>query len=462
MKISKQDLEMADDVYGAILTETPTAQRLTIWALFALLLSFLIWAYFASLDRVIRGQGKVIPSSQIQMIQSLDGGILQELYVKEGMLVTKAQPLARIDDTRFRSDVAQQTQEVDALRADIIRLRAELGSILIASVKDWRSQIKIEQKKLQFPEDQKKLQFPEDLQTTAATLIERQQDEYIGRLASLENQVAIQAQQIVQRQQEIRELDSKISTIRSGLKLANRELELTRPLAKKNIVPEVELLKLQRTVNELNGELRSLRVQIPRTESAMSESILKRRELVLQFRTDARAQLNEKQAKLSQITEAQVGVQDKVSKALITSPVVGTIKTLRINTLGGVVKPGEVLLEIVPTEDKLLVEAKILPKDIGFLHVGLPARVKITAYDFTRYGALDGVVEHISADTSQDEEGNSYYIVRIRTTDSGINSDLPIIPGMQTSVDVIISKRTVLEYMLNPILRAKEMALREY
>ena len=453
MKISKQDLEMADDVYGAILTETPTAQRLTIWALFALLLSFLIWAYFASLDRVIRGQGKVIPSSQIQMIQSLDGGILQELYVKEGMLVTKAQPLARIDDTRFRSDVAQQTQEVDALRADIIRLRAELGSILIANVKDWRSQIKIEQKKLQ---------FPEDLQTTAATLIERQQDEYIGRLASLENQVAIQAQQIVQRQQEIRELDSKISTIRSGLKLANRELELTRPLAKKNIVPEVELLKLQRTVNELNGELRSLRVQIPRTESAMSESILKRRELVLQFRTDARAQLNEKQAKLSQITEAQVGVQDKVSKALITSPVVGTIKTLRINTLGGVVKPGEVLLEIVPTEDKLLVEAKILPKDIGFLHVGLPARVKITAYDFTRYGALDGVVEHISADTSQDEEGNSYYIVRIRTTDSGINSDLPIIPGMQTSVDVIISKRTVLEYMLNPILRAKEMALREY
>jgi adhesin transport system membrane fusion protein len=453
MKISKKDLEMADDVYGAILTETPTAQRLTIWALFALLVSFLIWAYFASLDRVIRGPGKVIPSSQIQMIQSLDGGILQELYVKEGMLVTKAQPLARIDDTRFRSDVAQQTQEVDALRADIIRLRAELGSILIASVNDWRAQIKIEHKKLL---------FPEDLQTTAATLIERQQDEYIGRLASLENQVAIQAQQILQRQQEIRELDSKISTIRSGLTLANRELELTRPLAKKNIVPEVELLKLQRTVNELNGELRSLRVQIPRTESAMSESILKRRELVLQFRTDARAQLNEKQAKLSQITEAQVGVQDKVSKALITSPVVGTIKTLRINTLGGVVKPGEVLLEIVPTEDKLLVEAKILPKDIGFLHVGLPARVKITAYDFTRYGALDGVVEHISADTSQDEEGNSFYIVRIRTTDSGINSDLPIIPGMQTSVDVIISKRTVLEYMLNPILRAKEMALREY
>lgn len=453
MKISKQDLEMADDVYGAMLTETPTAQRLTIWALFALLVCFLVWSYFASLDRVIRGPGKIIPSSQVQLIQSLDGGILQELYVTEGMLVTKGQSLARIDDTRFRSDMAQQTQEVDALRADIIRLRAELSSILISGATNWKQQIKIEPKTLQ---------FPDDLKTTAATLIERQQDEYNGRLANLENQVAIQAQQIVQREQEIKELGSKTSTVQSGLKLANRELTLTRPLAKKNIVPEVELLKLQRTVNELNGEYRSLRVQIPRNEAAIAESVLKRRDLVFQFRADARAQLNEKQASLSQITEAQVGVKDKVSKALITSPVVGTINTLHINTLGGVVKPGEVLLEIVPTEDKLLVEAKILPKDIAFLHVGLPARVKITAYDFTRYGALDGVVEHISADTSQDEEGNSYYVVRVRTTESGMSEDLPIIPGMLTSVDVIISKRTVLEYMLNPILRAKEMALREY
>jgi len=457
MKISKHDLEMADDVYGAMITQTPTAQRLTVWALAALFVCFFVWAYYAELDRVTRGEGKVVPSSQVQIIQSLDGGILQDLYVKEGMLVTKGQPLARIDDTRFRSDMAQQTQEVDALRADIIRLRAELSSILIANVKDWKLQIKIERKMLQ---------FPKDLQTTAATLVERQQDEYIGRLNSLENQVAIQAQQIKQRQQEITEIESKISTLRSSLRLANREMRLTRPLAEKNIVPEVEYLKLQRTVNDLNGEINSLRAQIPRHQSALEESILKRRELVFAFRTDARAQLNEKQGVLSRITEAQVGVKDKVTKALITSPVVGTVKTLHINTLGGVVKPGQELLEIVPTEDKLLVEAKIIPKDIAFIHVGLPARVKITAYDFTRYGGLEGVVEHISADTTQDEEGNSFYIVRIRTNESSMNrknkDDMPIIPGMLTSVDVMVSKRTVLEYMLNPLLRAKEMALREY
>ena len=160
-----------------------------------------------------------------------------------------------------------------------------------------------------------------------------------------------------------------------------------------------------------------------------------------------------------------MGAQDKVSKALISSPVVGTIKTIHINTLGGVVKPGETIAEIVPTEDKLMVEAKIKPRDIAFIYPGLPAVVKITAYDFTRYGGLTGKVEHISADTTQDEEGNSFYLIRVRTDASSIKNkqgeDMPIIPGMLTEVDVITGKRTILEYILNPILRANEAALRE-
>lgn len=457
MKISKEDLEMADDVYGAILTQTPTVHRLTIWALFALFACFLVWAYFAELDRVTRGEGKIIPSSQVQIIQSLDGGILQEMHVTEGMLVTKGQLLARIDDTRFRSDAAQQTQEVDALRANIIRLRAELRDVLIADVPNWQRQVKI---------ITEKLKFPEDLTTNSAALVARNQDEYSTRINNLENQVAIQGQQIRQREQEVKEINSKISTLKSSLNLVNQELKLTIPLAAKKIVPEVELLKLQRTVNDIKGELSALRLLKPKMQSAFDEAILKRREAVLKYRTEARAELNELQSKLSNLNEAQVGVQDKVSKALISSPVVGTVKTVHITTLGGVVQPGEVLLEIVPTEDKLLVEAKIIPKDIAFLHIGLPAMVKITAYDFTRYGGLKGVVEHISADTTQDEDGNSFYIIRVRTTESTMlgkdNKEMPIIPGMMTSVDVMISKRTVLEYILNPLLRAREMAFKEY
>ena len=457
MKVSREDLEMADDVYGAILTQTPRVHRLTIWSLAALFFCFFVWAYYAQLDRVTRGQGKVIPSTQVQVIQSLDGGILQALYVQEGMAVKKGQILARIDDTRFRSDMAQQNKEVDALRADIIRLRAELTSILVAAVPDWRLQIKI---------SRQTLNFPDDLKESAKKLVLRQQDEYTGRINSLENQVAIQALQIKQRQQESYELDAKLATLTRSLQLVHRELEVTRPLAEQGIVPEVESLKLERTENDLKGELSALRLLKPKLYSAFEEAILMRRETVLKYRTDARAQLNELQSKFSRISEAQVGVQDKVKKALITSPVVGTIKTVHVTTLGGVVKPGEVLLEIVPTEDKLLIEAKILPKDIGFIHLGLSAMVKITAYDFTRYGGLTGVVEHISADTTQDDKGNSFYIIRVRTTESNIHSkdkkDMPIIPGMMTSVDVMIGKRTVLEYIFNPILRAKQMALREH
>jgi len=456
LKVSQQDLEMADDVYGAMLTEVPSLHRLTIWAMAALLLSFILWSSFASLEQVTSGSGKIIPSSQVQIIQSLDGGVLQELFVQEGMQVTKGQPIARIDDTRFRSDFAEQKQEVDSLRANIIRLRAELSSIIIGTNDDWRLQIELTK---QVP------QYPDDLNVNAEYMVKRQQDEYSGRLDNLINQLAIESQQIQQREQEIAELDSKIATMAISYNLATKELDLTRPLADKNIVPKIELYKLERSVNELKGELSAIRLLSPKLKSTLQESILNRRETALIYRTEARAELNELQNKLSRINEAQVGAQDKVTKALIVSPVIGTIKTIHINTLGGVVKSGETIAEIVPTEDMLMVEAKIKPRDIGFIYPGLPAVVKITAYDFARYGGLTGKVIHISADTTQDEEGNSFYLIRVKTDASSIknskNEQMPIIPGMMTNVDVITGKRTILEYILNPILRAKQAALRE-
>lgn len=456
MKVSQQDLEMADDVYGAMLTEVPSLHRLTIWAMAGLLCSFLVWSYFSALQQVTSGMGKVIPSTQVQIIQSLDGGILQKLFVQEGMQVTKGQPIARIDDTRFRSDFAEQKQEVSSLRANVIRLRAELSSVLIGNNEQWQREVEIN-KKLPI--------YPDDLKENAQLMVERQQEEYTGRLDNLINQVAIQGQQIQQREQEVAELNSKINTLKISYRIATKELDLTRPLAEKNIVSKIELYKLERSVNELKGELGAVRLLLPKLKSALQESILNRRETVLAYRTEARAELNELQNTLSRINEAQVGAQDKVNKAQILSPVVGTIKTIHINTLGGVVKPGETIVEIVPTEDKLMVEAKIKPRDIGFIYPGLPAVVKITAYDFARYGGLSGKVEHISADTTQDDEGNSFYLIRVRTDASSIknknNEEMAIIPGMLTQVDVITGERTILEYILNPILRANEAALRE-
>mgnify|MGYP000415683859 FL=1 len=456
MKVSQQDLEMADDVYGAMLTEVPSLHRLTIWAMAALTVCFLIWAYFSALQQVTSGTGKVIPSTQVQIIQSLDGGVLQKLFVQEGMQVKKNQPIASIDDTRFRSDFAEQKQEVDSLRANVIRLRAELSSILIGNNTQWQRQIEINKN---IPV------YPKDLEQNAQLLVVRQKEEYSERLDNLINQLAIQEQKIQQKEQEVEELNSKISTLQISYKIANKELDLTKPLAEKNIVSKIELYKLERSVNDLKGELSAVQLLSPKLKSALQESILNRRETVLVYRSETRAELNELQNKLSRINESQVGAQDKVTKALILSPVVGTIKTIKINTLGGVVKPGETIAEIVPTEDKLMIEAKIKPRDIGFIYPGLPAVVKITAYDFARYGGLTGTVEHISADTTLDEDGNSFYLIRVRTQASSIKNkqgdEMPIIPGMLTQVDVITGKRTILEYILNPILRANEAALRE-
>ncbi len=455
--ITSQDLEMVDDVYGAMLTDAPSSHRLIIWALTTFIICFLLWATLSKLDQVTTGTGKVIPSSQVQVIQSLDGGIMKELYVQEGMLVTKGQPLVRIDDTRFKSDFAQQEQEVYSLQANVLRLRTELDSITISTVStDWREQVQI---------TKRPLKFSQSLIDNEPDLVRRQNEEYEGRLDNLSNQLEILARQIQQKQQETQELASKISTLTTSFRLASRELELTKPLAAKGVVPEVELLKLERMVNDIQGELSSSRLLRPKLKASQDEAILKRREALLVFAAETRKQLNEMQTRLSRINEAQVGAKDKVSKAEIVSPVNGTIKTIHINTLGGVVQPGVDIIEIVPSEDQLLIETKILPKDIAFLHPGLPAIVKVTAYDFTRYGGLNGVVEHISADTTQDEEGNSFYLVRVRTELSSLTkkdgTSMPIIPGMLTSVDVITGQRSVLEYILNPILRARDTALRE-
>ncbi|CZF83838.1 HlyD family type I secretion periplasmic adaptor subunit [Grimontia marina] len=453
----REHLDMADDIYGAMMMDVPRKYRIVVWLFVIMVVVFIVWASVSSLDEITRGEGKVIPSSQVQLIQSLDGGILQEMYVKEGMIVQKGTPLVRIDDTRFRSDVAQQEEEGVSIIANIARLQQELSSIDLKGLDvNWQDQISIQPTSLLFSDELKKSE-PE--------LLQRQALEFQGRLDDLKNKIEIQSRQVLQKYQEIKELKTKIKTLEGSAKLVAREYELTKPLARKKIVAEVELLKLQRQLNDIRGEIAALYQLQPKLKAQQDEAILKRREAILSFQNENRMQISELEAKLARLQQAQVGAQDKVNKAIITSPVTGTIKTVHINTLGGVITPGKDILEIVPTEDQLLIEAKIKPKDIAFLHSGLPAVVKVTAYDFTRYGGLSGKLEHISADTTQDEEGNSFYLVRVRTDVSNLSdkdgTSMPIIPGMLTSVDIITGKRTILNYILNPILRARESALRE-
>jgi membrane fusion protein, adhesin transport system len=244
--------------------------------------------------------------------------------------------------------------------------------------------------------------------------------------------------------------------------LTARELEMTRPLAKSGAISDVELLRLERDVARYRGERDSANSDIPRLESAINEATRKMQEVELTFRNVARSELSETNAKLNALSEGSTALEDRVKQTEIRSPVNGTVKQLKINTVGGVVQPGKDVIEVVPSDDALVLEARVLPRDIAFLRPGQKALVKFTAYDFATYGGLEATLEHISADTVIDEKGNAFFLVRVRTLATSIGAQqFPIIPGMVAEVDILTGKKSVLSYLLKPILRAKAKAMTE-
>ncbi|ASI91679.1 MULTISPECIES: HlyD family type I secretion periplasmic adaptor subunit [Vibrio] len=456
-KVSDAELDYIDDKTAALLLNTPTSARIMLWVMVLFFISAAVWASWAEIDKVTVGQGKVIPSSQVQVIQNLEGGLVKEILVREGDTVKKGQQLLLIDDTRFRSDYREREQQVLNLTANVLQLSASLTSVVInedVKDKEWKKSVTL---------DFNKLAFPPTFEEENKALVSRQRAEYRQDLNKLRNELSVIDQQVHQKQQDLIEIQARVHNLREGYNLARDELNITKPLADEGVVPKVELLKLQRQVNDTRRELTSTELKVPALKSAIQESMLSRIDIAQKFRSEQQEKLNQAQDKLSSMTESAVGLEDRVNRTVVVSPVNGTVKTLNVNTVGGVIQPGMDIVEIVPTEDTLLVEAKIAPQDIAFLRPDLHAIVKFSAYDFTKYGGLDGTLEHISADTTQDEEGNSFYIVRVRTdkTNFGHDEQLPIIPGMTASVDIITGKRTVLDYLLKPILSAQNNALKE-
>ncbi|HIP53580.1 MAG TPA: HlyD family type I secretion periplasmic adaptor subunit [Chromatiales bacterium] len=438
--VSSGDLDFVTDAALAVRERTPHGARLILWFTLLFVLVFLFWASRAKIDEVTKGQGKVIPSSQVQVVQNLEGGILAELLVAEGETVEQGQVLLRIDDTRFASSLRESRLRYLALLAKATRLKAETEGLA------------------EMPE------MPAEVREEAPEIGQREARLFSSRRRELQAAVGILQQQVAQRRQEIEEQKAKRTQLSERYKLAERELKLTRPLMEQGAVSEVEVLRLQRQVSELKGELAATRYAIQRARSRIDEAERKVREQRLSFRNKAREQLNEVLAELAQISESAVALEDRVRRTEVKSPVRGTVKRLMVNTLGGVIKPGAELVEIVPLEDTLLVEAHIRPRDIAFIGPHQPATVKLTAYDFAIYGGLEAEVEHISADTITNERGESYYLVRVRTKRNHLGDDasaLPIIPGMLAEVDILTGKKTILDYLLKPVMRARYQALRE-
>lgn len=365
--------------------------HIILWTAALFIAVALLWSNYAILDEVTIGQGKVIPSSEVQIIQNLEGGIIKNILVKEGDIVKKDQILMQIDNTRYKSSYDEAGKKMDALQLEIIRIKAEL------------------QKKPPI--------FPEALKKNQPNLVSDQQSLYESRMNEL-NQLQV------------------------SLNLAKKELNMTKPLLKNGSVSEVEVLRLDRTVSEIQGNIDK-------------------------FNSDELDKLNKARGELSSLSEANKADQDRITRTTVRSPVYGIIKQIKTTTIGGVVQPGNDIIEIVPLDDTLLIEAKIRPADIGFIHPGQKAMVKISAYDFSIYGGLPGIVEKISADTIVDEtdkKNESFYVIRVRTLRNHLGTarkPLPIIPGMLATVDILTGEKSVLAYILKPIIKAKQSALRE-
>ncbi len=434
---SEEDLEFMSDTSAAMLIKTPKGGRMLIYTMLVALGSAITWASFAPLDEITRGMGSVVPSSHLQVIQNLEGGILKQLYVKEGQLVKSGQPLLQLDDTRFQSSYREGAVEYYSELAKSARLKAELSG--------------------------EELVFPKELDEYAK-YTDRERDVFEQRSATLKAELGIVNKQVVQAQHELSSAKAHQEFLTTSYELGEKELQLTAPLAEKGVVSEVELLQLRQKVNDLNSERRLTELSIPKLQAAYEESAARKEEVIQKFREEVVQELKEVEVNLGQMAESQTGKQDQVDRTLVRAPLAGVVKKININTIGGVVQPGMDMMEIVPIEDSLLVEAQINPKDIGFLREGMKSVVKLTAYDFAIYGGLEGTLEHISADTIKDEKGESFYVVRIRTKKNHLGTaekPLEIIPGMHTNVDIITGQKTLMQYLLKPILRAKQNALTE-
>ncbi|MDO9624893.1 MAG: HlyD family type I secretion periplasmic adaptor subunit [Pseudomonas sp.] len=430
--------EPLPEVSKALIEDAPRVIRLTIWGLIAFVAFCLLWAHFAVVDEVTRGDGKAIPFSRLQKIQNLEGGIVSELFVREGQIVNVGDPLLRLDDTRFASNVGETEADRLALLLRVERLSAEVQD--------------------------RELLVAEEVREKVPRQADNEIDLFNSRRQQLADEVAGLEEQLTQRRQELREFASKQSQFSSSLELLRQEIRMSEPLVAEGAISPVEVLRLKRAEVESRGQLQATTLAMPRAEAAIKEVERKIDETRGRFRSDALTQLNEARTDLSKIQSTGKALEDRVNRTLVISPVRGIVKQLLVNTIGGVIQPGSDLVEIVPLGENLLVEARIRPQDIAFLHPGQEAMVKFTAYDYTIYGGLKAELEQIGADTVTDDDGNSFYVIKLRTNKSHLGSEehpLLIIPGMVASVDIITGKKSVLSYLLKPIIRARAEALRE-
>lgn len=435
MPLTAESVSWLDDADSARLLQEPVREQHLLYWMLGIVGVLLIWAGLAQIDEVSRGEGRVVPSSQLQIIQAVDGGVVQDVLVREGDMVEANAVLLRIDPTRFVANFRENRAERLSLQARAARLEA------LVTGNAFTPDVALEQE--------------------AADVVERERRLYTSSQQELIQSLDIFNSQLLQRREELNEVKAKRIQTTRAFELSSQELNVTKPLLASGAISEVEILRLESDVASARGARDQAIAQEQRLLSAVDEATAKLEEAELQIKNKWRAELGDTLTKLAALTESGAGLADKIKYTEIRAPVRGRIQRIFTTTIGGVVQPGREVVELVPADDDLLIEAKLSPKEIAFLHPGQKAIVKFTAYDFVVYGGLEGRVEHISPDAITDEKDRTFYLVRVRTDRADFNPELPILPGMMTQVDILTGKKSVLAYLLKPVLRAQQNALSE-
>lgn len=433
-----KETDFMSELDAATKMRPATSATLMLFSIMALVVFGIVWAGLTHVEVLTRGQGQVVPSQDVQIVQSLEGGIVEALLVGPGDLVSKGQVLMRLSDVQFSSEARGTEARFLGLEAKKARLTAE------ASGEDFKVPPKVAGKAPQVAENEKAL--------------------YESRQKELQNAYAILDDRIAKANADMAEVNAQINRFSSSRKLLNDELAITRDLVKKRAVPKLDEIRLNREIADMSGQINA---QSQRRKSLQAELAVAKKERESQldkFRSQALGELGAVETEISSLRESLKSIGDRVDRREVKAPVDGIVNNIAVKTLGGVVEPAMQLVEIVPVDEELKIIARIQPNEIAFIRPGQPAKVKITAYDPQKYGALEGELVRIGATSGRDREGGTFFEIEVRTDKNYLGSaknPLPITPGMVADVEVITGKRTILEYLLKPVLRARQRAFTE-
>lgn len=437
-KVSHDELEFLNSRSAAVLEQTALRSRMFLWVLLLTVVVAIFWMDRTMIDEVVKGNGKIVPSDQIKSIQNLEGGIVKEIMVKEGDSVKRGQPLLKIEDIFFSSSYEKNRLKYNELYAKLLRLKAEAFS--------------------------QPFNIPKTMDKDLAELVAKERNLYESNLQQLQKSLAVVKAQITQHRQKLTEMKEHYQELKNEMELVQKQIDINIPLVKRKIVSEVNFLKLQQEKNNVQQELTKTKHAIASTKAVILEAENKLDETLLSFENRAKEELNSISAELKRIKESQLALKDQVKRTLVRSPVDGIVKNIYVNTIGGVAQPGVKIMDILPTGKTLLVEVKIHPKDIAFIYPDQRAVIKVTAYDFSIFGGLNGKVVRISPDSITEADGKTYYKVWIETDKNYLGtkeSPLNLIPGMVVYADIVTRKKSILDYILRPLLKTTENAFKE-